>query len=865
MTELVERESVLGTLRGLLRDAAVRGSIALVAGEAGIGKTSVLRSLSDEHSAHGPVWWGACDALETPHPLAPLLDIARESTPRFATRIAGRRAALFEAVLDDLRHAAAPILMVIEDAHWADDATLDLLKFLGRRVERTRALLAISFRDDEVTGSHPLRRVIGELPLAAVNRVDLARLSPEAVEALARKASRPAVGVHAATRGNPFFVTEVLRDTGNAVPRTVQDVVLARMARLPAAAHDLLRLVSVVPGHVERWLVDELLAPSLGDLDTCLGSGLLAVEGNMLGFRHELGRVAVESSLSPPTAQSLHARVLTALAAEHRDTAPARLAHHAVRASDVVAISRFAPLAARQAHERGAHREAAAQWRLALSHGRPADEAERSEWMEDYALECQTTDQLAEAIEARNQLALQYEQSADPRRQAQNLSRRALVHVLALRNADADADSLRSIALLDPLPACVEQAHAYWVQAQLRMLNRDCAASVEWAGRAATLAQRLGARETEVAALGTLGTALLFIDYPAGCAQLERALEAALHEGLDWVAANSYTNLGSGSGELFRLPSAHQWLSAGVAFSAARQIDFYLNYATAWLGLCEVYQGLWADAAVHASEAAARAGPTSTSRVMALVALGRLRTRRGDPGADEVLDIALELAQASGTLQRVGAVRAARAELAWARGDLRTVTTEAAAALPLSQAKGHPWFIGELAYWMWRAGGTIEAPTGCAEPYVLEMSGDWRAAADAWHKLDCPYERARALAQGDAEARRAALAIFEALGARPAADALRRRLREAGVRGVARGARAATRSHPCGLTAAEMTVLELMCQDLRNAEIAARLHRSVRTIDHHVAAVLSKLGVDSRLAAVRRAQREGWLDPADPA
>lgn len=236
VTELVERESALGTLRGLLRDAAVRGSIALVAGEAGIGKTSVLRALSDEHATHGHVWWGACDALETPHPLAPLLDIARESRPRFAARIAGPRPALFEAVLDDLRHAATPILMVIEDAHWADDATLDLLKFLGRRVERTRALLAISFRDDEVTGSHPLRRVIGELPLAMVNRVDLPRLSPAAVEALAHRASRPAAGVHAATRGNPFFVTEVLRDSGNTVPRTVQDVVLARMGRLPDAA-----------------------------------------------------------------------------------------------------------------------------------------------------------------------------------------------------------------------------------------------------------------------------------------------------------------------------------------------------------------------------------------------------------------------------------------------------------------------------------------------------------------------------------------------------------------------------------------------------------------------------------------------------
>ncbi|HQR56713.1 MAG TPA: AAA family ATPase, partial [Burkholderiaceae bacterium] len=157
--ELVEREQALQSLRTGLQEAVVHGRVALVAGEAGIGKTSVLRAAAREHAGRGPVWWGICDALETPSPLAPLLDIARESKPRFAPLLSGPRPALFEAVLDELRRAAAPVLVVIEDAHWADDATLDLLKFLGRRIDRTHAVLAISYRDDEVGVSHPLRRV----------------------------------------------------------------------------------------------------------------------------------------------------------------------------------------------------------------------------------------------------------------------------------------------------------------------------------------------------------------------------------------------------------------------------------------------------------------------------------------------------------------------------------------------------------------------------------------------------------------------------------------------------------------------------------------------------------------------------------
>jgi hypothetical protein len=430
----------------------------------------------------------------------PLLDIARETRVRFAERLDGPRPALFAALLDELRLAATPVLVVIEDAHWADDATLDLLKFVGRRIERTHALLAISFRDDEVGAAHPLRRVLGELPHDAVTRITLPRLSPQGVELLAQRADRQALGVHAVTRGNPFFVTEMLREPGIAVPRTVQDLVLARLTRLPPAAQDLARLVATVPGRIERWLVDALAAPSVADVAACLDSGLLVAEGATLAFRHELGRVAVESALAAPVAEALHARVLAALAAR-LDSAPARLVHHAVRARDTAAVNRHAPLAAEHARSRGAHREAAAQWRTALSDGQPVDDLQREDWLEAYALECQLTDQLPEATTAREQAGESNRRRGDTLREAHNLSHLALVHVLALRNAAADADSLRAIALLDALPPCRERAYAYWVQAQLCMLNRDWHASVNWATRAIALAAEHDTRETWVAAL----------------------------------------------------------------------------------------------------------------------------------------------------------------------------------------------------------------------------------------------------------------------------------------------------------------------------------------------------------------------------
>ena len=374
--DLVEREAVLQSLHAQLGQAASSGRIVLIGGEAGVGKTSVLRALA---AGHPDVWWGACDALQTPHPLAPLLDIAHHAGVRFAVHLAGPRPALFEAVLDELRLAAATVLVVIEDAHWADEATLDLIKFLGRRIERTRALLVVSFRDDEVTASHPLRRVIGELPAALLARIELARLSPAGVETLARRALRSPAGLFAATQGNPFFVTELLRHRVDELPRTVQDLVLARFARLDKPAQAIVRLAAIVPARIERWLVEALLAPSLNDLEACLDSGLLLADATTLSFRHELARVAVESSLSPPAVQVLHAQVLRALTADGRSMPSARLVHHVALAGDEAAVRRYAPAAAQDASLRGAHREAHAQYALAVRFGSvPANM--RSRW-----------------------------------------------------------------------------------------------------------------------------------------------------------------------------------------------------------------------------------------------------------------------------------------------------------------------------------------------------------------------------------------------------------------------------------------------------------------------------------------------------
>jgi DNA-binding CsgD family transcriptional regulator len=864
MNALVEREGALAELRA----AVGRGRVVLLAGEAGIGKTSVLRALAQGHAASptlpGPVWWGACDALDTPHPLAPLLDMAREAAPPFAAALAGPRPALFEAVLEALRSAPRPVLMVVEDAHWADEATLDLLKFLGRRMTRTRALLVVSYRDDEVTASHPLRRVIGELPPDALTRVPLARLTPAGVQQLAQQMGCRADGVHALTRGNAFFATEVLRDTAEPrgpVPATVQDVVLARFARLTPRVQALLRAMAVMPGRAERGLVDLLVAPTLADIEAAMASGLVVAEGDSLAFRHELARVAVEAALPAPAAQDLHRRLLATLEAPGRGAAPARCVHHAVQAHDRAAIGRHAPGAAREAAARAAHREAAAHWHLAVHQASPADAAERVQWLEQHAAICALVGRTDDAMVSRLTLERLARERGDTAAESLQLAQRASLHIARMQHDVADALTQRALDLLAPLTPGPTHALVWRWSAHLRMLNRDCVEAVHWARRAADLAAQLGDEAAEVEALATLGTASLFIDFPQAVAWMLQARERHVLAGRATGAMQIHSNLGSGAGELMQLRQAEPWLQEALAQCVANEFDSAAHYLRSWLALVALYRGRWDEAGQWAEQVLRREGASSMSRLMALLAVARLRLRRGDPGVEAALAEGLTLTGEQNTLQRTAPLRAVRAEAALAAGDKTRAAAEVATALPLALAKGHPWFIGELAYLGWQAGTVAQAPPGAAEPFALQISGRWREAAAAWQAIDAPFEQARALAEGDSAAQQAALVLFDGLGARPAAEALRRRLRDAGVRGVQRGVRASTRRHPCGLTSAEMAVLTLMARGLRNAEIAGHQHRSVRTVDHHVAAVLAKLAVESRLEAVRRAEREGWLAP----
>jgi DNA-binding CsgD family transcriptional regulator len=345
-----------------------------------------------------------------------------------------------------------------------------------------------------------------------------------------------------------------------------------------------------------------------------------------------------------------------------------------------------------------------------------------------------------------------------------------------------------------------------------------------------------------------------------GIDHLQRALAGAQARHDDFQIAQTLLNLGSGCAVTHRLELAEHWLLRGIGYCSERDIDMSRLYQLAWLAMVRLHQGRWDEASAAAHDVLSDARTATVARITALTVLGRLRARRGDPGVWQALDEARTLAIGTGALQRLAPMHAARAEAAWLEGRRDDAAREAAAGLPLALAKGNAVFAAELLLWSRRGGaGDVTVPAFCAaHPCGLEAAGDWPQAAHAWTLRHCPYEAACARAESDdLAAQRDALDVFESLGARPMIERTRHRLRRAGVRGLSRGPRESTQQHPAGLTTREAAVLALLASGLRNKEIAERVHRSTRTIDHQVQAIFVKLDVTTRTEAVNAAHRLG--------
>ena len=769
--DVLEREAPLAALREAV--AAPGGSVVLVTGEAGIGKTSLVRAFAAQTRAQ--VLLTACDDLRAPRTLGPLRDILALDTDPFT--------ALLEAL-------ARVDVLVVEDVHWADDATLDVLAYAARRIEPLGAVLVLTFRDE---AQPSLQRLLGVVASVAHQRLELAPLSRSAVGSLA---GNDGAALHRVTGGNPFFVTEVLAAPVGQVPASVTDAVLARVGRLSAECRAALEELSVVPSPVP-------VGPQHLALAEAEEAGVIVAGPHGLQFRHEIARRAVEQRLPALKRRVLNAGVVGALrASENPDLA--RLMHHAAEAGDLDTIVEFGPRAAVEAAEAGSHRQALAHYEAVLPGIDRLEPSERAVVLDGYAAELYNAHRFGDAMRAGRAAT----DELDGVSLGRLLVRQSRREFLAGETSEAERSVTRA---LDLLPDAYDRADALFARGSMLAMTGEAAAAVEALEQAA----ELGRPELRAACLNYEGIARQDPE------PLRASIALARAAGDDEYVGRGYTNLAEVLTLTGALDDLEVCIAEGLAFTRELGFTSHAYILEAHRGALLVRRGRWDEAIALLRPMVEGDEDLGMAVLYTVPWYARALARRGDPGAETLLSAVWDRARVQGLLVGMAYAGVAYVEWAWLAGRFDIAQRVGAELLPHLQGFTHD----ELARYLARCDVELEIVPGPS---------------------DDPYEHALSLLdRGGREALTDALRGLDALRAEPAAALARDRLRELGVR-FRSLPKPETRANPAGLTQRQLDVLELVADGLTNAEIAARLNLSVRTVDHHVAAVLDKLGVRSR-------------------
>ncbi len=850
--KLLERETLIDILNERLGNACRGlGHVVCLFGDAGVGKTALLRQFVD--AAQTRVLWGACEDLSTPEALGPLSDWARESgiSAYAETPQPGHRIQLFSDVLQAL--SSNQTIAIVEDLHWADGATLDLVRFLGRRIANKPVLLIVTARNEDSAARVRLRTALGQIPTEQKTYIDVPNLTAEAVEKLATNSGMDGKRLYQLSGGNAFFVTEILRG-GDALPATVREAVLARFDRFPKSCQRVIQTIAVFPRRAEVWAVRKICPKEFDEIGRAVLAGLIDVRDGVYAFRHEIARRAVESTIPADKRREINRATLEVLRSEPK-VAISRLVHHAEAAGETISVRELAPVAAAAASLAGAHREAARHYGTALTVAPDMDDRHRAQLFEKYAFELHLVGKLEEAIAA-YESALELNRITGHRlTEGDNLRWMSRVHYLSGNRLLATRYARDALVILEAEEPGAELAMAYSNLGQLAMLEDDPTQTLRWSQKAIAIATRLDRNDIISHALNNSGAAQRWTDKAAARDNLDRSLQIALESDFPDHVARNYTNRAYVEINWLEHTNAHRFLKAGLKYCNERDLETWRTYIHGCRAQLLLREGKWDEAAAIAQEEILAVDATPMLRFPAVTALARIRSRRGYPDVADLLEMLASYIETGNEPPRFLLYVSICAEHAWVVGladeQLRDLINQATL---LASKTGDIWSAGELWFWGHKLGIEGLPEIALALPYQLMAAGHWAAAAAVWSETYCPYDRALALMSGDQAAQHEGLACLDDLGAKAVADRFRWSMRQHGARSIPRGPQLATRSNSSGLTRRQMTVLGLLAEGLSNADIANRLFVSTKTVDHHVSAILAKLEVRTRGQAVATAR-----------
>jgi ATP/maltotriose-dependent transcriptional regulator MalT len=732
-TRFVGRSAQLAELEAGLTDAAEgRSSLAFIAGESGVGKSRLADELVRRARADGArTLWGDCVELgDGELPYAPLLTalrpLVRDGDPALEGLSPSLRSDLaailpgladdageepvgqshvFEALLEllDGLGAVAPLLLVIDDLHWADGSTRAFLSFLARTLCGERLLLVAAYRSDELHRRHPLRPLLAELSRDPTTRV--VELEPftreemaEQLEGILAAPPQPDLleRLYARSEGNPLFTEELLAvglDGRGPLPPTLRDALMLRVERLPEASQELMRWLACETAVDHELLADVsgLGGPALRDaLREAVASHIVVTaDDSRYSFRHALLREVVHDDLLPGERTEMHAAMARALEGRTTTDSPgahlaARIANHWLAAGDQPAALSACVRAGVAAERVNAYIEASGLFDRALGLWERVDEPERLAGCEQWELlarAANAADMAGEALRQETLLRRALElvdETREPRRAATLLERLARAQWNANRQPESIATIDRALALLPPDEQSVERAALLAAKARSRMLQARLREAVDVAREALAVARAAKgtvaspdprAVGAEVRALNSLGVSLDGLgDHEAGAAVLRESIEATTEVGLPDERATAFINLADLLNRSGRTPEALALAREGLAevSGATRASD--------WLRLC-ISEYLYAAGDWDEAE---RVLPPASRRYVGTTLLLWHMTRtalalgRGDLAqARTDLDALVRPGRASTEPQFVGAYGSHRAELERRSGDLQ--------------------------------------------------------------------------------------------------------------------------------------------------------------------------------------------------